>query len=275
MGAGAVKPTTIAASVGIWLLIVATAAFPDLGRLLGPQAGEVAFAGLPVIVLMFGIARLQQIAGRAEREQAAAVDAVLAAERTAAYPGGTDCPPGTCPVCGQHDPDRLERCWGHLDAHPSCAEWVRELPPKPKERRPDCDDYLRRKAREQRRQAACPHRNVRPHGDGRTGVCMDCYAVGELIKPETPPPAGEITLPSDWTPEQVEAFRVAWAAAAPEGQPVKGKVVIIQDGEHPCRHDRTQAVERRGAPTMRICLGCGRDATPQPPPGPGSATTAR
>lgn len=122
------KRTTIAAAVGAWLLIAATAAFPHIGRLLGAQAAGVAFASLPVIIVMLGIARMQQVAGRAEQEQAAAVDAALATVRTPAFPGGKDCPAGCCPICGMHDPDRLERCWGHLDAHPSCAEWVGELP---------------------------------------------------------------------------------------------------------------------------------------------------
>ena len=54
--------------------------------------------------------------------------AALPAVRAPAFPAGVGCPPGCCPVCGQHDPDRLERCWGHLDAHPSCAEWVGEPP---------------------------------------------------------------------------------------------------------------------------------------------------
>ncbi len=224
------KRTTIAAAVGAWLLIVATAVDPNVGRLLGSQASEVAFASLPVVVLMLGIARMQQIAGRAEQEQAAAVDAVLAAERTAAFPGGTDCPPGTCPVCGQHDPDRLERCWGHLDAHPSCAEWVGEPPPKREQPKRDYDDYLWRKIREQQRQAACSHRDVRAHADGRRGMCRDCGAVGELVKQEARPPAGVITLPAEWTLEQVEAFRAAWAAAAPDEEVTKSGIIRIQHG---------------------------------------------
>ena len=94
----------------------------------------------------------------------------------------------------------------------------------------EVDHFIRRKSREQRRQAACLHRNVRAHGDGRTGVCMDCHAIGELVRAEVPLPAGEITLPAAWTPEQVEAFRVAWAAAAPGDEPAKSKIIRIQHG---------------------------------------------
>ena len=224
------KSTTIAAFVGIWLFIAATAAFPDLGRLLGAQAPQVAFAGLPLILLMLGIGRMQRIAGRSQQDQAAAVDGVLAGEHTAAFPGGVDCPPGCCPICGMRDPDRLERCWGHLDAHPSCAEWVGELPPKREQSKRDYDDYLWRKIREQQRQAACSHRDVRAHADGRRGMCRDCGAVGELVKQEARPPAGVITLPAEWTLEQVEAFRAAWAAAAPDEEVTKSGIIRIQHG---------------------------------------------
>lgn len=39
-----------------------------------------------------------------------------------AFPGGEGCPAGACPICGMEDPDRLEPCWGGLQAHLACAE---------------------------------------------------------------------------------------------------------------------------------------------------------
>jgi hypothetical protein len=154
----------------------------------------------------------------------------LPTPRTPAFPAAVDCPDGCCPICGMHDPEGLERCWGHLEAHPLCAEWLGKPPPKPEQPKRDYDDYLWRKLREQQRQAACSHRGVRAHADGRTGVCRGCGAVGELVKPEAAPPAGVVTLPAAWTPEQVEAFRAAWEAAVPDGQTAKGKIIRIQHG---------------------------------------------
>lgn len=127
----------------------------------------------PLYAVILGCDAIFISALRAKAHQQA-----VAPTRTPAFPGGKDCPPGCCPICGMEDPDYLE-AWGHLQAHRACAELEGEPPPKPKERRP-------------------------------------------------------------------------------EGQPAKGKDVNIQDGEHPCRHDRTQAVERWGAPTLRVCLDCGR-----------------
>lgn len=51
------------------------------------------------------------------REQGA-----IAAVRMVAFPGGEGCPAGACPICAMEDPDRLEPCWGGLQAHPACVE---------------------------------------------------------------------------------------------------------------------------------------------------------
>ncbi len=38
----------------------------------------------------------------------------------------SNCPPDTCPICGQHDPDELaDGC------HPSCVEWLGWTPRRP------------------------------------------------------------------------------------------------------------------------------------------------
>jgi hypothetical protein len=38
------------------------------------------------------------------------------------------------------------------------------------------------------------------------------------------------TMIEAWTPEQVEAFRAAWEAAVPDGNPAKGRIIRIQHG---------------------------------------------
>jgi len=44
-------------------------------------------------------------------------------DRTPAFPAGRGCPPGCCPICGQHEPDQLvEGC------HEACVEWLGYVP---------------------------------------------------------------------------------------------------------------------------------------------------
>jgi hypothetical protein len=105
-----------------WLVALST-----LGAVIGVVVGQLAVTMtcgfMLLVVVNAGLIVADLTLARLDSEEA-----VAPPERTARFPNGEGCPPGTCPVCGQHDPDRLERCWGHLDAHPSCAEWVRELP---------------------------------------------------------------------------------------------------------------------------------------------------
>lgn len=52
--------------------------------------------------------------------------------RTPAFPGGKDCPPGCCPICGMEDRDGTVYAWGVglgvRRAHIACVEWLGEIP---------------------------------------------------------------------------------------------------------------------------------------------------
>jgi hypothetical protein len=41
------------------------------------------------------------------------------------YRAGIPSPPGTCRICGMHDPDGLTH-WGGLRAHETCIEWLND-----------------------------------------------------------------------------------------------------------------------------------------------------
>lgn len=94
------------ASVLVLAVLVAWL-FPDLALLLG----------------IAGLALAEAFGARSFRRPRSSVPA--APSRLApAYSAGRGCAPGCCPICGMDDPQGLEPCWGGLEAHRDCAEYL-------------------------------------------------------------------------------------------------------------------------------------------------------
>jgi hypothetical protein len=215
----------------------------------------------------------------------------LSPVRTPVFPTAHGCPAGACPICGMHDPDGTAYAWsvglGVRRAHIACVEWLGEIPAfDPVALDPDGDvrrqleaedpggPWARRRDREEqsRRQKQVPSiAGIRPSEMREI--------LREMGNPSPPP-----------TARQIDQFIIRNAHEQERGELAAYRAVVGNpDAMLPrCAcGQKILACPACYAPYCPPCeqrhvFDCGRKweqqaqrSHPQPPPGPGSATTAR